>query len=143
VSLTLAGALDVTRMVTRQAEQRVFDSSSSKFAEMLAQTTPPHAVILRLPTYNHPTLLAGRLAPLGYVGHIWSQGLDKGTREEDVAAIYRGAPDAGMRLRRLGADFLVVGPQERAELQVNEAFVASLPLVGEMDGYRLYRVRGN
>ena len=143
VSLTLAGALDVTRMVTRQAEQRVFDSSSIKFAEMLAQETPPHAVILRLPTYNHPTLLAGRLTPLGYVGHIWSQGLDKGTREEDVAAIYRGAPDAGMRLRRLGADFLVVGPQERAELHVNEAFVASLPFVGEVDGYRLYRVRAN
>jgi hypothetical protein len=142
VSLTLAGALDVTRMVTRQTALRIFDSSAIRFAELLAEETPPHAVILRLPTYNHATLLAGRLAPLGFAGHIWSQGLDQGMRDQDVAAIYRGAPDAFARLRRLGVDFLVVGPQERAELQVNDAFVTSLPLVGEMDGYRLYRVRG-
>jgi len=142
VSLTLAGGLDVTRMATRQVAQRIFDSSAVRFAEMLAETTPPHAVVLRAPTYNHAALLAGRLSPLGYAGHIWSQGLDKGQRDQDIAAIYRGAPDATARLRRLGVDFLVVGPQERAELQVNEAFVSSLPLLGEMDGYRLYRIPG-
>jgi hypothetical protein len=141
VSLTLAGALDVTRMTTRQGAQRIFDASTMRFAEMLAENTPPRAVILRAPTYNHAALLAGRLSPLGYAGHVWSQGMDKGTREQDVAAIYRGAPDARARLSRLHVDYLVVGPQERAELQVNEAFVGSLPLVGEMDGYRLYRVR--
>ena len=142
VSLTLAGALDVTRMATRQAAQRIFDAPAIRFADMLAETTPPHAVVLRLPTYNHAALLGGRLAPLGFEGHIWSQGLDKGMRDQDVAAIYRGAPDATARLRRLGVDFLVVGPQERAELQVNEAFVSSLPLLREMDGYRLYRIPG-
>jgi hypothetical protein len=141
VSLTLAGALDVTRVVARQGQQRIFDLPGAQFAEWLNERTEPRAVILRAPTYNHAVLLAGRRSPLGYPGHIWSQGMDQGTREEDVAMIYRGVPDATERLRRLGADFVVFGPDERSTLQVDQAFLATLPLVGEVDGYRLYRVR--
>jgi hypothetical protein len=142
VSLTLAGALDVTRIVTREKAQRIFDAAGMRFAQMLAQNTPPHAVVLRQMTYNHPALLAGRLAPLGWPAHIWSHGLAAGTREQDVRAVYSGASDAFERLRRLRVDYVVVGPGERAEMPVNDAFFATLPLVGEVDGYRLYRVTG-
>jgi hypothetical protein len=141
VTLTLAGALDVTRIVTRQREARVFDAAGAQFAEFLAASTPPRAIVLRQTAdgYNHPALLAGRLAPLGWPAHVWSHGLDAGDRESSMRAIYAGAADAAALLRKLRVDFIVVGPGERAQFAVNEIYFATLPLVGEVNGYRLYR----
>jgi hypothetical protein len=140
VTMTLAGALDVTRAVTRAEAVCVFDEPAMQFARMLARSTPPRSVVLRAPRSNHAALLAGRLAPLGQIGRVRSHGFDVGMRESDMAGVYLGWPDARERLRRLRADFVVLGPQERQQYSVNEDFLATLPLVGEVAGYRLYRV---
>jgi hypothetical protein len=140
VTMTLAGALDVTRAVTRAEAVCVFDAAATQFARMLARSTPPRSVVLRAPRSNHAALLAGRLAPLGQIGRVRSHGFDVGMRESDMAGVYLGWPDARERLRRLRADFVVLGPQERQQYSVNEDFLATLPLVGEVAGYRLYRV---
>jgi hypothetical protein len=140
VTMTLAGALDVARAVTRADAACVFDASGMEFARMLARRTPPGSVVLRIPMQNHPALLAGRLTPLGDEVRVRSHGFDPGTRASDLAGVYLGWPDARERVRRLGVDFIVLGPQERRQLAVSEAFLGSLPLVAEADGYRIYRV---
>jgi hypothetical protein len=127
--LTLSGGIDLWRVVSRQIRLRVFDRDEIQFAAELARATPARALVLRAPTYDSPALLAGRRALLGYVGHVWSQGFDAGDRERDVKRIYAGARDAEALLSWYAVDFIMLGPQERAEFQVNQAFLERFPLV--------------
>ncbi|MFN2597452.1 MAG: hypothetical protein ABR563_09745 [Pyrinomonadaceae bacterium] len=138
--LTLAGAIDVWRVASRASAQREFDRDGVAFGEMIAGETPPRSLILHAPTYNHPVYLSGRQSLMGYGGHLWSQGVDYAPREAEIRRIYAGAPDAAQLLARYGVNYVVVSPLERTELQVNEQFFARLQKVGEIGGYRLYKV---
>ena len=151
VVLTLAGALDVWRVVSEASAQREFDRGGIAFAELVKRETAPRSLILHAPTYNHPVYLTGRASVMGYAGHLWSQGLDYQAREAQVRSLYAGTtylPRDGTRalgpeelLGALGVDYVVVGPLERAALRVNEGFLASrLTKVGETGEYRLYKV---
>ena len=139
VLLTLAGALDVWRVVSRAELYVIFDPAAVDFGERLREATPPDAVILYVPTYRSPVFLAGRRSVLGYPGHIWSQGLDAGTREADIGRIYRGGPDAPELRRRYGVDYVMFGPEEGAAY--DETALQSYPVVVANDRYRLYDVR--
>jgi hypothetical protein len=126
--------------LSRVESHMIFDAQAVDFAERIRETTPPRALVLHVPTYRSPVFLSGRRSLLGYPGHIWSQGLDAGTREEDIGRVYAGGTDAPELIRRYGVDFVTYGPEEMAagdekELQVYPAVVAD-PL------YRLYDVRG-
>jgi hypothetical protein len=140
VLLTLAGALDVWRVVSRAELYGIFDAPAVDFGERLRDATPPDAVILYVPTYRSPVFLAGRRSVLGYPGHIWSQGLDGGTREADIGRIYRGGPDAPELLRRYGVDYVMFGPEEGA-LYDEGAWKAHSVVVSNRS-YRLFDVRG-
>jgi hypothetical protein len=141
VSLTLAGGLDVCRALSETSEQRIFDANGIAFAEFIKRETPPRALVLNAPTYNHPIFLTGRRSLMGYAGHLWSHGIDYASREAEVRRIYAGAPDASALLASYGVEYAVVGPLERAALPVNEAFFERYQKVGETaGGYRLYKI---
>ncbi len=139
VLLTLAGGLDVWRVVSRAERHVIFDSASVEFAGRLREATPPRALVLHTPSYRAPVFLAGRRSLLGYPGHIWSQGLDAGTREADIARMYGGGPDAAELRRLYGVDYVMYGPEETAAFPGGEPPAA--PLVLETTRYRLYDVR--
>jgi hypothetical protein len=139
--LTLSGALDVWRVASRQISIRIFDAFGVAFAADHARATPARSVVLRAPSYDSPVLLAGRGAVLGYLGHIWSQGLDAGTRERDIERIYAGAADASALLAGYGVDFILVGPQERARYRPNNGFLSRFPVVLRSGPYELRKVR--
>ncbi|HEY2941476.1 MAG TPA: hypothetical protein VGN09_03490 [Vicinamibacteria bacterium] len=136
VLLTLAGGLDVWRVVSRAETHAIFDADAVSFAGRLREATPPRALVLHVPTYRSPVFLAGRRSLLGYPGHIWSQGLDAGTREADIARMYRGGADARELMRRYGVDCVMYGPEEAAV--AGEEGLAPLPLIVASGRYRLY-----
>jgi hypothetical protein len=138
--LTASGALDVWRVVSEASEQREFDRAGVAFADVLKRETEPRSLILHAPTYNHPVYLTGRQSLMGYPGHLWSQGVDYSAREAEVKRIYAGAPDAEALLASHGVGYVVVGPLERAALQVNEQFFTRFRKVGESGGYSLYKI---
>lgn len=140
LSLTLSGGLDVWRAVSRQIRLPVFDGRATDLGAALARAMPPGSVVLRAPTHDSPALLSGRPSVLGYVGHIWSQGLDAGTREQDIERAYGGGPAAEEVLGRYGVDFILVGPQERARYRIDAGFLSRFPLALELHGYELRRV---
>jgi hypothetical protein len=140
VSLTLAGALDVWRVVSQTTEHGEFDHDGIRFAEMIKQQTPPRALILGAPTFNHPLLLTGRRSLLGYPGHIWTHGLEYAPRETDIKRIYAGAPGAEELLARHGVEYAVVSPLERNMMPVNQTFFERYKKVGEVGGYSLYKI---
>jgi len=138
VLLTLAGALDVWRVVSRAETHVIFDADAVSFADRLREATPPRALVLHVPSYRSPVFLAGRRSLLGYPGHIWSQGLDAGTREADIALMYRGGADAAELIRRYGVDYVMYGPEEAAV--AGEEALPGLPLALSTGRYRLYGV---
>ncbi len=77
---------------------------------------------------------------MGYPGHIWTHGLEFAQRQAEIRRIYSGAPDAAQLLQNYKIDYAVVGPLERLELTVNEPFFLRFQKVGEVDGYRLYKI---
>jgi hypothetical protein len=140
IMLTLAGALDVFALMTRQGEYQEFDRDGINFAELIKQRTPPRATILHAPVHNTPVFLTGRRSLMGYPGHIWTHGLDYGPRETEIKRIYAGAPDAESLLAKYGVDYVVIDPQERSLMTVNAAFFSRYPEVGSTGEYHLYKI---
>lgn len=140
VVLTLAGALDVFALITRQGEYQEFDRDGVTFAEMIKQKTPPRAMILHAPIHNTPVFLTGRRSLMGYPGHIWTHGIDFGPREADIKKIYSGSPDAINLLSKYGVDYLVIDPQEHSVMPVNTEFFSRYQEVVSIGEYHLYKI---
>src|SRR5437868_2227647 len=140
VVLTLAGALDVSALVTRQGEYQEFDRDGVAFAEMIKQQIPPRAMILHAPIHNTPIYLTGRRSLMGYPGHIWTHGIDSGPREADIKRIYAGSPNAPALLAKYGVDYVVVDPQEGSVMPVNDAFFSRYPEITTIGEYHLYKL---
>ena len=140
VCVTLAGALDVAAIVLRSSSYEVFNDQGIKFSELIKQQTAPRALVIHAPVHNHPVFLTGRRSLLGYPGHVWTHGLEYGEREAEIRRVYAGAPDADAILRKYGVEYVVVSPLERNILSVNEQFFSKFQIVGEVGGYRLYKI---
>jgi hypothetical protein len=141
VLLTLSGALDLWRAASDKIVLQVIPPEGDAFGSDIRATTPPRAMILHAPAYNSEVYLTGRRTLFGYPGHIWSQGLDAGPREDDLKKMYAGHPEAPELLKRYGVDFVMAGPRERAMEGFDERALRGLALVAERGPYRLYRVR--
>jgi hypothetical protein len=139
--LMAAGALDIVRAAVGPAYQE-FDRDGIAFAEMIREKTPATAVILTEPTYNTAVFLTGRRVFMGYAGFLWANGLPYVEREQQVHAIYTGDPSADDLLARNGIQYIVDGPQERADATYppNEAYLSKFPVVAVSGEYRLLEV---
>jgi hypothetical protein len=139
-TLTLAGLLDLSRVVLHTVELRVFDNDGIAIAREITERTAPRALVLHAPTFDSPVFLTGRRSLLGYPGQIWSRGLDSGSREGDIRNIYAGASDGRALLERYALNYVLIGPQERAMMPVNDAFFSDFPLIGQSGAYALYKI---
>jgi hypothetical protein len=139
LTATASGALTIAREA--QLSWLLVDSEGARFAEDVRAATPPGAVLLTGSDHNHPvTMLAGRRVLLGYKGWLWTHAINYAAREREVNAAYSG--DRGA-LARLGAGYLVVGPNERREFGgglAEGALAADLPLAARRGPYALYRI---
>lgn len=141
VALTLAGALDVWRVVSGAVELQEFDRDGIAFAAMLERSTHERSLVLHAPIHNHPVFLTGRRSLMGYPGHIWTHGLDYIEREAEIERIYSGARVAPALIERYGIDYVVVSPLERQQMPVNDNFMERFERVGEKGEYRLYKIK--
>ena len=140
LAMTLAGGIDIWRVLSGQTEYGEFDRDGIAVAQIIRDETPARALILHAPTYNPPLFLTGRRSLLGYTGYIWAHGLPYVDREADIKRIYAGEPGAAELLERYGIDYIVVSPLERNSMTVDDAFLDQYALIGEAGDYRLYEV---
>jgi hypothetical protein len=141
VTLLLAGALDVLRVVSEASEYQEFDAPGIAAASLMSAQAAPRAVVLHAPTYNSPVFLTGRRSLLGYPGWMWSRGLDYSQRGADIERIYSGGPDADALLGQYSVDYVLVGPLELASFKVNEQFWLKYKRVSQAGAYRVYQIR--
>ena len=79
---------------------------------------------------------------MGYPGHLWTHGIDYGTREQDTRVIFRGGTQARPLLEKYKVNYLLIGPIERRVFSPDEiALGIEFPLVFDQSDYRLYRVK--
>jgi hypothetical protein len=138
-TMVLAGALDILRVVARETEYREFDPDGIALASVISREAFPRALVLHAPVYNTPVFLTGRRSLLGYPGWMWSRGLDSFQRQAEIERIYAGAPEAEELLRRYQVGYVVIGPEEFRNMQVNPQFWARYPRMTQIGQYRLYR----
>jgi hypothetical protein len=142
VGLTFSGALDVRRALSPVENVEVFGQTELEVAALLREKTPPRALILHAPIHNSVVALSGRRSVMGYPGHLWTHGIDYAQRELDVKTIYQGGAQMTEPLSRLGVDYVIVGPGERAGLGADEALFGNLyPVAIDHAGYRVYQVK--
>jgi hypothetical protein len=138
VVVMASGALDMARATVGPSYQ-IFDSDGVALADEVRTMTNPEDVILTAPTYNTPMFLTGRRVYMGYAGFLWANGLPYGEREQQLRAIYAGDASADDLIRQGDIAYILVGPQERNDVQPNDAFLSKYPVVAEVGAYRLYR----
>lgn len=140
IVLTFSGALDVWRTISGQTNNNVFSKDSVAIAEQIKNKTAPNSLFLNAPTYNSAVVLSGRRSLMRYSGHLSSYGIDYGERESDVKKIYAGDATAAILLKKYNVEYVIVSPEERSNLTVNEAFFNEFPVIAESGQHRVYKV---
>jgi hypothetical protein len=105
--VSLIGGID-SRHGYQLANREELDSLGSAMRQIPASET-----IAMQPIYNHPLLLNGHKAVMGYPGHLWSHGVDYQDREMELEQLMNGAPDWQETARKLKVRYLFWGDRER------------------------------
>lgn len=142
VLLTATGALELIRLQRIDRGQlQITSSDDIALGRQLRELSEPEDVFLTGTAHNHFVMAwAARPIVMGFRGWVGNFGLEQEQRWADMRRIYAGAPEAEALLARYGIDYVVVGPGERSEFTVNEAWLHRLPLVAANRSYRVYRV---
>lgn len=124
------------------ASALLFSESDLKAARFVREQTPPRALFLTAPTFNHPVLaLAGRAVVRGPTDWLWGHGHEFRAREADVRRMYAGGGDGLELLRDYGVKYVYVGEAERRDLRANTPFFDSrLRAVYRDGGVDIYEV---
>jgi hypothetical protein len=143
VSLLAAGVLSLMQFLPPQGPAYVwFSAEDIQLAAQVRATTPAKAVFVTGEQPNNPIAdLAGRSVLMSYPGWLWSYGINYAQREADLARIYSGGGDALPLLRHYHADYVVIGPSERATFHPNaDYFNANFRLALHTSNYQIYAV---
>ncbi|HVE56776.1 MAG TPA: hypothetical protein VNB22_08105 [Pyrinomonadaceae bacterium] len=141
VILTLSGALDVWRTISRQINYSVFSQDSVKIAELIKQKTAPNALFLNAPTYNSAVVLTGRRSLMRYSGHLSSYGIDYEPRESEVKRIYEGTALADRLLQKNNIEYVIISPEETGNVTVREEYFYKYPIIAEVGAYKVFKVK--
>jgi len=139
IVLTSSGALDVWRTVSGQTKIQIFERKAVLAADQIKAKTEPGSIFLNAPTYNTAIALTGRNSVMRYSGHLGSHGIDYRQRDADVKSIYAGTRDADKLLSEYNVGYVLISPEEKAMMPVNEDFFKKFPVVVESGDYRVYK----
>jgi uncharacterized membrane protein len=76
-----------------------------------------------------------------YSGHLSSHGIDYTEREADVKRIYEGTATAEILLQKYDIGYVLISPEERASLTVNEQYFQKYPVIAEKGQYKIYKIK--
>lgn len=141
IVLTGAGALDVWRTISGETNYNVFSKDSVAVAKEIKQKTAPNALFLNAPTFNSAVVLSGRRSLMRYSGHLSSYGIYYYEREAEVKKIYAGDAAAEALLNKYNIEYVLISPEEKSNLTVNEDFFRRFPVIAQVGDYRVYQVK--
>ncbi len=143
VVLTLAGSIDAAHMLdTNTYKLKLVNQEEVQLAEQLKAKTPPSSIILTSTTHrNWVPILTGRQILCGYLGWMWTYGIDADTRVRDMKSMYAGNDQAIKLLSDYKINYVVIGPEERYEFDVNDSFFAEkFPILIQTPTTTIYQI---
>lgn len=144
IALTGTGWLEMIRLA--RVDQHTFVLSSAEdmqLGDLIRQKTGPRDVFLTDMIHNHPVTMWGvRPIVMGYPGWVSNYGFLSSQTETDVRAMFLGGDLTPELLNKHNVSYVVIGPQEIADLQANEGWFADrYPLAFQTEHYHVYKVR--
>ncbi|MFH0864263.1 MAG: hypothetical protein V1858_04200 [Candidatus Gottesmanbacteria bacterium] len=137
--MTFSSLLDIWRSFTPVSNLQLFDSNDIAMANVLKIATPKSAVFLTYQYHNNPVnSLAGRSIFLGYDGWLWSHGINYWQKKDDLIKMFAGDIDL---LKNYGINYIVIGPHERENLQINYIFLKQFSLIYNNQKYQVYQLK--
>ncbi len=87
------------------------------YAGAALRPLPVEARFASYPTYNHPVLLQGRKAVLGYPGHLWTEGFNSTDASSRLTELMNGAANWREAAKALGVRYVFWGQDEKTNYQ--------------------------
>lgn len=138
------GAIDVARLTQYQnLKIRMLSTSDLALARWVKVNTPLDSIFLTADNHDNPiAMFSGRKIVLGFPGWLWTYGIDISERQIQIETIYRGEKGALTLLRKLGVDYVVIGPVERNRFKdLNEGFFNKhFPLIFRIGQMKVFAV---
>lgn len=69
--------------------------------------------------------LGGRKILMGYQGSLWVHGIKYEDREKEIKEIYSGSSNAKKLINKYGIDYIIIGPEEKNDLNANQKFFSN------------------
>jgi hypothetical protein len=108
----------------------------------LARVAKNSAVFAAAPVHNHPIAFLGCARVLGYVGHLWSHGINSSAVETQQENLMKGSADWAQLAASLQITHIYWGPLERAKYgEGDRPWRHKLNNVSRVPGYEVYEVR--
>jgi len=140
--LTVTGGIDVFRYaIAPISGWKEFSAEEVKLANRISIETPPDAIFLNAPIFNHPVFLSGRKSLMGYSAHIWSHGYnDAHRREQDIQTMLKGKSDSIALINTYKPSYVTIGPHEK-RIGVNKVFFdTNYPCIITTENYKIYDI---
>jgi hypothetical protein len=112
--ITLLGGLTAGHPGFGLIERARLDNIGAKLRPL-----PLEARFATYPTFNHPVLLQGRKAVLGYPGHLWTEGFDYGDADNKLKSLMNGAANWRDAAKALGVRYIFWGQDEKNNYQAS------------------------
>lgn len=140
-----SGLIQVFRVVlTPPGSVALQEKKSIDVAGELLATVGPNEPVLISPEYNHPALFLGKKVILGYPAHVWSHGIDSGSREEAVRKIYNSEEGWITEAQNLGVKYIYFSNIEKRKYNVNQAeWLNDQYLIKKIEDAGLYDISKN
>lgn len=145
VTMLLSGTLVNLQQLLGLDRHLLLTTEELQVATRVREKTPPRAMFATATQHNHPvSVLTGRRIVMGYPGWLWSYGFDYATEQRDLYTIFAYGPGTPELLQKYGVDYVVVGPDERQEYNVNyNAFSQRYRVIIRTVNYTVFDVRGS
>ncbi len=142
---TVSGFYDVSQLFRfEKNKQRLFGRQQVTAAEFIKENTPSDAVFLTADNHDNPVAsLAGRKIFLGFPGWLWSYGIDYAPRQQIVAQIKEGGPEAKRLLAQNGIDYVFIGPVEISRGFNKAFFDTNYPTIYSRGEDTVYKINGD
>ncbi len=142
--VTASGMIDAYRIqLIDQHSYMMYNSEELQLTKWVKGNTNPNSIWLTGHQHNHWLFnLTGRQAVMAYPGWLWTQGYDFFPAQNNVSAMYLGSATSLELLHQYQVNYVVVGPNEKIELQANQEFFDQhFPVVYEHGLTKIYQVK--
>lgn len=140
-TMIFSGSLGIFRTFTPVTNYQIFSNSDLNVAGRIKDLTDKNAIFVTASNHNHPIpALSGRSILLGFHGWLWSHGLPYEERAGDVENIYKEGETANNLISKYKVNYVVVGPAEKQEFQVDESYFSKYPSIRISTDLTIYDV---